>query len=229
MTAGSTVARIPDTGADQPRRLLRLVERGAIAGTTPAKLRLLLIGVLALSLIWGAVAAWTVAAHASATANVLSVSEQLSLDAQQIYRSLSDADATDAAAFLSGGLEPLSLRHRYQADIAQAARRLEAATAAAGNSAAGTRLATLAAGLPEYTGLIETARANNRQGFPVGAAYIAQASSLMRSTLLPAARDLYAQENAQLAAANQQATALPYIAVLVAVIAGLALFFSQRW
>src|SRR5215472_3512588 len=229
MTAGSTVARIPDTGADQPRRLLRLVERGAIAGTTPAKLRLLLIGVLALSLIWGAVAAWTVAAHASATANVLSVSEQLSLDAQQIYRSLSDADATDAAAFLSGGLEPLSLRHRYQADIAQAARRLEAATAAAGNSAAGSRLATLAAELPVYTGLVETARADNRLGLPVGAAYLRQASEVMRARLLPAARDLYAQENAQLAAANNQATGIPYLALTVAAITGFGLLWSQLW
>jgi hypothetical protein len=197
--------------------------------STPVKLRLLLIGLLALILAWGITAASTVAEHASAASNAVSISEPLSLDAQQIYRSLSDADATEAAAFLSGGLEPLSLRYRYEADIAQAARRLEAATAAAGSSTAGSSLATLAAGLPEYTGLVETARANNRQGFPVGAAYLAQASNLMRSTLLPAARDLYAQENAQLSAADNRATALPYLALVVAVLAGVALYRSQRW
>jgi hypothetical protein len=51
----------------------------------------------------------------------------------------------------------------------------------------------------------------------------------MRSTLLPAARDLYAQENAQLAAANSQATAFPYFAVVVAVIIGFALIWCQFW
>jgi len=229
MTAGSAVVPMPEVGAGQWERALRRVGRAASARTTPAKLRLLLMGVLALTALWAAVGAWTAAAHASATENVLTVSEPLSLDAQQIYRSLSDADATEAAAFLSGGLEPLALRHRYQADIAQAALRLEAATAAAGNSPARSRLAVLAAGLPVYTGLVETARADNRVGLPLGAAYLRQASGYMRATLLPAARDLYARENAQLAAADSQAIGLPYFAVAIAVIAGIGLFWSQLW
>ena len=36
------------------------------------------------------------------------------------------------------------------------------------------------AGLARYTGLIEQARANNRQGFPVGAAYQRQANERRR-------------------------------------------------
>jgi hypothetical protein len=213
----------------QPGPALGKIGRSIGLGTTPAKLRMMLVGLILLSLVWGVVAGWTVSSHASATGNVVTVSEPLSLDAQRIYGALSDADATEAAAFLSGGLEPLSLRHRYQADIEQAARELETATAAAGPSAAAARLASLAAGLPIYTGLVETARADNRLGLPVGAAYLREASAFMRATLLPAARDLYAQENGQLAAASRQATAVPYVAALVAVIAGLALFFSQRW
>ncbi len=131
---------------------------------------------------------------------------------------------------MSGGLEPLALRTRYEADIRRAAQRLEAATAAAGRSAATTsRLATLAAALPVYTGLVETARADNRLGLPLGAAYLREASGLVRATLLPAARDLYAQENAQLAAADRQATALPYAALALAIIASVLLFGTQRW
>jgi hypothetical protein len=200
-----------------------------MARTPPAKLRLLLTGLICLTVAWGAVAAWTVAARASAENNIVGVSEPLALDAQQIYRSLSDADATEAAAFLSGGLEPVPLRERYQADIANAARRLETATAAAGNSRAGSVLATLTTELPVYAGLVETARADNRLGLPLGAAYLQQASALMRTTMLPAARDLYARENAQLAAANSQATAFPYLAAVVAVITGFALVWSQLW
>jgi len=207
------------------RKILRVVR----AGTTPARLRTWAAALLAASLLWGVVAAWTVAQHASATGNVVTVSEPLTLDAQQIYRSLSDADATEAAAFLSGGLEPLALRARYQEDIAQAARHLEAATAVAGQSAAQPRLAILSAGLPVYAGLVETARADNRLGLPLGAAYLREASGFMRAKLLPAARDLYALETAQLAAADQQATGLPYAALAVALVAALLLSGGQWW
>src|SRR5215469_17012925 len=200
-------------------RPMRGVRARLGAGTTHAKLRLLLLVLLALTVLWGVVAAWSVAGHASAAGNVRAVSEPLSLDAQRIYRSLSDADATEAAAFLHGGQEPLALRRQYQADIARAARELETATAAAGGSSAGPQLAVLSAGLPVYAGLVETARADNRLGYPLGAAYLREASGLMRSTLLPAARAVYAHENAQLAAADQQATSVPYAALVAAVLA----------
>jgi hypothetical protein len=207
-----------------PARLLR-------ATATPARLRLLLIGLVALCLAWGATAAWAVSQHASAASDVVGTSEPLSLDAQQIYRSLSDANATEASAFLSGGLEPVADRRRYQADIAQADGRLEAATAAAGNSAAGTQLAVLSSNLPVYVGEVATARADNGLGLPLGAAYLREASALLRGTLLPAARDLYTLQNARLATASGQATGLPLIAlaVVVALAAGYVLFRAQRW
>lgn len=229
MAAGSAVTTIPDASVSASPAARRRALRGATARTTPTKLRLLLIGLLVLTIAWGAVAAWTVAARTSASNNIVGVSEPLALDAQQTYRSLSDADATEAAAFLSGGLEPIPLRERYQADIAKAALRLEIATAAAGNSRAGSLLAALTAGLPVYAGLVETARTDNRLGYPVGAAYLRQASELMRARLLPAARELYAQENTQLAEANDQATAFPYLAVVVAVITAFGLIWSQLW
>jgi hypothetical protein len=220
---------MPGAGVGQWERAQRRLRGIVTPGTSPAKLRLLLVSLLALFVLWATAATLTAAVHASAAANLVSVSEPLSVDAQQIYRSLSDADATEAAAFLTGGLEPLALRHRYQDDIARAALHLEAATSAAGNSAARSRFAALAAGLPVYTGLVETARADNRLGLPLGAAYLRQASEFMRATLLPAARHLYAQENAQLAAADRQATGFPYLALLLAVITGSGLVWGQRW
>jgi len=201
------------------------------ATTTPAKLRLLLIGLVVLCLAWGAVAAWVVSQRASGANDVVGTSEPLSLDGQRIYRALSDADATAASAFLSGGLEPIAARKRYQADIAQAASHLESATAAAGHSAAARELATLSAGLPVYTGEVETARADNRLGLPLGAAYLREASRLMRGTLLPAARDVSAQANARLTEASGQATGLPLALVLLVVTAilGYVLYRAQRW
>ncbi len=218
--------------------------------TTPARLRLLLALLVLLSLAWGALAALTAEQHASAAADVVAVSEPLSLDAEQIYTSLSDADATAANAFLAGGLESATARQRYQADITQAAIRIEAASALVGSSAARTQLpghlaaqaasarsaigddlATLSGQLPVYTDEVGTARADNRLGLPLGAAYLREASTLLRGTLLPAASDIYTRESALLTSASAQATGLPLM--VVAIVAGLGfgyvLFRSSRW
>ena len=218
--------------------------------TTPARLRLLLALLILLSLAWGVLAALTADQHASAAADVVAVSEPLSLDAEQIYTSLSDADATAANAFLAGGLEPAKARQRYQADITQAAIRIEAASALVGSSAARTQLpghptkqasaagtavgddlAILSGQLPAYTDEVGTARADNRLGLPLGAAYLREASGLLRGTLLPAASDIYTRESTLLTSASAQATGLPLI--VVAAIAGLGLGYvlvrSSRW
>jgi hypothetical protein len=218
--------------------------------TTPARLRLLLALLILLSLAWGVLAALTADQHASAAADVVTVSEPLSLDAEQIYTSLSDAGATAASAFLAGGLEPTPARQRYQADITQAAIRIEAASALVGSSAARTQLpghpakqasaagpavgddlAILSGQLPAYTDEVGTARAHHRLGLPLGAAYLREASGLLRGTLLPAASDIYTRESALLTSASAQATGLPLI--VVAVVAGLGLgyvlFRSSRW
>jgi hypothetical protein len=218
------------------------------AATTPARLRLLLALLILLSLAWGVLAALTADQHASAAADVVAVSEPLSLDAEQIYTSLSDADATAASAFLAGGLEPATARQRYQADITEAAIRIEAASALVGSSAARTRLpghlagqasatgtavgddlATLSGQLPAYTGEVGTARADNRLGLPLGAAYLRQASAQLRETLLPAASDIYTRESALLTSASAQATGLPLLIVTVLAGLGIGYVFFRTW
>jgi hypothetical protein len=181
-----------------------------------------------LSLAWGALAAFTVNQHASAASSVVSVREPLSVEAQQIYQHLSDADNTAATAFLAGGLEPPAARQRYLADIQAAGTEIEKATAEGGAAlgSASTDLATLSADLPIYTGEIETARADNRQGFPLGAAYLREASGLMRSTLLPAAGDMYTTENAGLGAATAQATGRPFVYATIAVGLGVVIVLA---
>src|SRR5690348_3241383 len=208
------------------------------AATTPARLRLLLAVLILLSLAWGVLAALTANQHAAAAADVVAVSEPLSLDAEQIYTSLSDADATAASAFLAGGLEPATARQHYQADITEAAIRIEAASALVGSSAARTQLpgqlarktaaadaaigddlAILSGQLPAYADEVGTARADNRLGLPLGAATLREASTLLRGTLLPAASDIYTRESALLTSSSAQATGLPL--VVIAVLVGL--------
>lgn len=195
---------------------------------TPGKLRVALVAFVAASLAWGALAAFTVNRYSSAASGVVATGEPLTLDAQHIYQDLSDADDTEATAFLNGGLEPFALRARYLADINQAAMAIENATAMGGNSQG---IVTLSTDLPVYIGEIETARADNRIGYPLGAAYLRKASTLMNGTLLPAANNLYSTENSRLTATSAAATGLPL--VIVTLVAGLAigyvLYRTSRW
>ena len=102
---------------------------------------------------------------------------------QTIRTNLVKADANATNAFLVGGLEPPAVRDAYADGIATTARTLAEASAARSDDA--TALERVNRVLTEYTGLIEAARANNRQGFPVGAAYLRQASRVLRDDALP--------------------------------------------
>ena len=107
----------------------------------------------------------------------------LTADSAELYRSLADADAMATSGYVSGGREPIAVRTRYDDDIARATGRL---VDAAGRLPGSSPVATVAAQLPVYTGLVETARTLNREGLPLGQAFLGSASELMRGTILPA-------------------------------------------
>src|SRR5260370_18073455 len=89
---------------------------------------------------------------------------------------------------------------------------MEAAGALVGPSGSASKdLAALSAGLPVYAGEVGTAVADNRLGLPLGAAYLREASALLRGTLLPAASDIYTKESGLLTSASPQATGLPLL------------------
>ena len=211
----------------------RIRRRRLDLATTPGRLWMLLIGLVALSLAWGALSAFTALHYSSAASSVVNTREQLSLAAQQIYSRLSDADDAAATAFLTTGPEPAGIRQRYLSDIAVASSTIESATARVGDGdgAAAQDLAALATGLPTYTQEMGNADADNRLALPLGAAYLREASGLMRGTLLGKAKDLYAAENANLSDTSATATGLPLI--VVTLVAGLAagylLLRASRW
>jgi hypothetical protein len=201
------------------------------ASTTPGKLRLIQAALVVLCLVWGALAAFTVSQHSSAATNVAGSSEPISLDAQQMYQSLADADVTVSTAYLYGRTGPFADRQRYQQDIAVATADLKAVTAASGTSSIDASLRAISAALPIYTGYVEDGQIYNSLGYPAGGSFIEVASEEMHLTLLPAARDVYSQENAQLTSASAQATGLPLavIAVVAGLIAAFFLLRTQRW
>jgi hypothetical protein len=162
--------------------------------------------------------------------NMVGESGPLSVHAQEIYRALSDADATAAAALLVGGLEPPAVRQRYERDIAQATAALAAAADLGGGAdASAGPLRQISTNLPVYTGLVETARVYNRQGFPLGAAYLREASGVMRGQLLPAAEQLYEVESARLDADERKARATIIPDLLLGLLLLGALVAAQRY
>lgn len=189
-----------------------------LVGTTPGVLGGFALLLIAVALLAGALTGLGVQNRVQAVDDLAARTGPLSVAAEQIYRSLSDADATATGAFLSGGLEPTATRQRYEADIAQASGTLAIAVAArepADITAPGSPLATLSEQLPVYAGLVETARADNQQGLPLGVAYQREASTLMRTKLLPTAQDLYRSETSQLTADQDGAGAFPIVELLL--------------
>ncbi|WP_275464651.1 hypothetical protein [Streptomyces noursei] len=209
--------------------------RGA-ATTEPGRLRALGAVLALLVVVFGAATAWQVTDRSAAADDVVLRSQPLTVDAASIFRSLADADTTAAGGFLAGGTESAATRQRYEADVATASQLLVRAAAnarvpGAEDGAAdrtGEQVARLNALLPRYTGLIETARTNNRQGLPLGGAYLRYANGLMRTELLPAAQALYEAETQRLAVDQARATAWPGFALVAGVVALGALGWAQR-
>lgn len=210
---------------DLPGQGVRAVVRSA--ATTPGRLTVIAVGLVLLSLIAGLVATLSVQSRDDTISGVIDHREPLAAAAQQVYRSLSDADATAASAFLSIGTEPPELRQRYERDIAEAGAALAKAASDASDVADAAPVDVLNQSLPAYTGLVETARANNRLGYPVGASYLREASELMRAKILPAAQDLYRVDTARLVDEQDSATGFPWLATILLVALLAALVVAQ--
>jgi hypothetical protein len=169
--------------------------------------------------------------RAQAAQAVRAQTEPLLLDAATLYTALSDASATVTTTFLQGGLEPATRRTQYLVDLGFASEALTLLTRGAADSAAArTAVDTIAAKLPVYSGLIEDARANNRQGFPVGAAYLRRASTLLTGTILAEADHLFAIEAQRLNGdySSGTSTAAFGVLVVVAVLAVALLILAQH-
>ena len=247
--SGSTAGNVERSSTSPPTRRTLVDRRERIATTraraqspvaalrtigssTPGKFFLIALALTIGCLATGWYASVTLSDRTHSLQKLISRAEPIAESSQVLFSSLSIADASANSAFISGGLEPVALRQRYSNAIASAAASL--ITAANSPDEDGGALSTaddpvhadlvkLTVNLPVYTGLVETARANNRLGNPVGSAYLNEASGLMQETLLPAAQRIYEQRTAAIAQPQLTLTRPPYLvyATLFALIAGL--------
>ena len=189
------------------------------ARTTPGLVVLIAVAVAASCIVAGVVCAAALNGRIAEQKAVLDHSEPFAYAAQNLYAASSAADAAAATAFLSGGNQTPLMRARYQQALASAASALADATAGAPDADTRKALAQVSAHLATYTGLVEAARANNVHGFPIGSAYLREASSSMQNDLLPGAEKIYSADLARVDQAQRRVGSLPKAGLALLVIA----------
>ncbi len=223
-TFGSILGERMAPALDFPKRTMSFLL------TSPGRLTLAAVVLIVAILAAGLAMSQSTNHRQQQLSTVSSASEPQANAAQNLYSALTIADASANTSFSRGGLDSApQLRERYDDAIAQAT--LAGTRAAAGitevDGESMRNIATVQRLIPVYTGLVEAARANARQGHPVGVAYLAEASGLMRSEILPAAAALYEDTSQSVAADRAKLTGLPWVPLSGLLAAVLMLLFVQ--
>lgn len=202
---------------------------GARRMATPARLWLAMLAAVIALLAVGATCATTLAGRQASETSAVNSDEHLMVNVDELYHTLADADATAATALLVSPVPPARLTDQYNSDVAQAEDALaKASRDLAGDDSASAKLGQVAAQLPIYTGLVATAQADNRLGYPLGAAYLREASTLLRQQVLPEVKAVADQESAAQQSAQAGAGGFPVWVIVVALLAFSAIVVVGR-
>lgn len=207
------------------RRAIGRVVRGA--RTTPGRLAVVGVLLVVLSLLAGLFAFVAVRERSQAADRVATRSEPLGVRTQELYRAMAEADAAAAAGLLSGGVEKQELREDYERSLETAQRALMSASSAGASGPVAELLSRLSVEIPKYREDVARAKAETRQGHPLGGAYLRAASRQMEQVILPAAAELHEIAAGRLRADHREATGVPSAAYLSGGFALAALLAAQ--
>jgi len=209
----------------QVGRSLRRVTSGLLrGGNTPTRLRAWMVGTAVVAVLFGVLGALGISRRDASLGDAAAASQQL-IAVQDIRVRLVHADALATENYLRGGIEDATKRATYVSELAAVGDALvQAGNRVLPNEA--TRLAEVSTALGVYSGLIEQARANNRQGYPVGQAYLKVANDKvleMAATLRGVELSLRHQVNDNLDRADRAGVwihALGWTLLLLVVVGG---------
>lgn len=233
-SSGATAISAPSTETPiQPRRPVRRRAAHVWADllTTPGQMSVFALVAVVAVLVGGFVASSTITMRQSYHETLLAEVEPVANASQTLYSSLTIADSAANTAFITGGIEPAALRDRYLQAIATSSSAIIAASQGLDRTDTESidQLANINAQLSTYTGLVETARTNNRVANPVGSAYLASASSLMQDTILPAAADLYDRQSTSVGQSDREWSSPPWGSFFLLGFAIAVLGLLQHW
>jgi hypothetical protein len=153
----------------------------------------------------------------------------LTAAALDVYRTFADADASSLDVVLVDSQRAAVLQQQHRENVFDAADALREAAARGPEGASADRVQQLADLVPEYVRLVETGWSNSRGHQPVGTSYLAQASSLVRGTILTTAEELYQEQRAALATAQREAGRPAWLTFAAGALALAILVAAQRF
>jgi hypothetical protein len=153
----------------------------------------------------------------------------LTAAALDVYRGFADADARALDAVLVDPQQGVALQQRQRKDVFAAADALRQAEVRDPDGASAGRVRRLAELVPDYVRLVEIGWSDSRERQPVGTSYLAQASFLVRKTILEEAKLLYQDQRDALAAAQRDAGRPAWLTLVAGVLALAVLVAAQRW
>lgn len=210
-----------------PQRPTGLISspRAKITGaSTPSLLVRWMLLVIAALLVFGVGSALWMSSAADSLDRAGDNASQL-VRIQAIQSQLLRADSLATNAFLVGGQETVEQRGAYDEAISEADHLIIAAARA--QAADETALGELNDEIIGYVATMEQARAANRQGFPVGAAYLASASKDLRAPAMPILNQLVDANQDRVA---QETRAVNYwLPLLLGALAIATLVLAGRW
>jgi hypothetical protein len=206
-------------------RVVEAVQRG-LEGT-PGRLRLAAGVAIVAAIVAGLGGGFALWERSAALSEAQDSAANLVL-LQGVRTNLAQADADAANAFLRYGLEPKAQQQSYAAAIQAASTDLTAAARGADATDAAV-LGQVNDKLTTYVGLVEAARANNRQGLPIGASYLSVASSLLRDEILVQLGKVADHEGSRTDDAYDRASAAAIWLTLSAIVGVGALVAVQVW
>lgn len=217
----------------RPRRWARRWARAAwrFFTTTPGAMTIIMVLLTAWILAAGITMAQSSDSRRGALGDLISSAEPTSYAAHNLYTSLSVADTTATMSFVQSGSDARDSQDEYNEALRHAnLAATQVATGIPGSDASTMQLITdIQQNLPIYTGLIETARTHYRLGNPVGTAYLAEASALMRAQILPAAANLFQRTSDQVRTQQEDLTTPQWGPLLGLFLAVLLLVLAQYW
>ncbi len=174
--------------------------------STPTRLRVAQIAITGVCVLLG-LAVTVMASSRRADVDRAVRASSVVVAAQDLGAALGTADAASANAFLAGGVDQPEQRERYVTALDAATAALQVAAETALSDDAREAVQELSQQLGTYTGLVETARAYNRQQLPLGAAYLRSASRLLRTEVAVQLDALQAAGDDSFRAVDQNLTA----------------------
>lgn len=220
------------TGVPAPpaaRSTVSAAARSLLSGT-PGRMRVLVAASVLACVAFGIFAFVAASSRASALASARSDAAQL-VRVQAIRTDLVLADANLTNSFLVGGLEAPAARTAYERGVAAASTTVADASGDVASDA--HALAKVNDVVSQYTGLVESARADNRLGYPLGAAYLRQATGVLHSDALPTLETLGRTEQIRIArsyadSAHAMTWLLVGLPTAIVVLVGTQIWLSRR-